>query len=78
MTNTSRFDLAGLMRTHKVTIRELAARTGITMKRIREIRAMDRVSYLTFCDLTQAVTGVNVFSLPRYHAMCAQLQGGAR
>jgi hypothetical protein len=70
MTTNTRFDLAKLMRAHKVTIRELARRTGFTMKRIREIRAMDRVDYLTSCDLTQAVTGVNVFSLPRYHAMC--------
>jgi hypothetical protein len=66
-----KFDLAGLMRKHGVTIRELAARMDIPMTRVRAIRAMDRVDYLTYCDCTQAVTGVNVFSPARFRAMQA-------
>jgi DNA-binding Xre family transcriptional regulator len=44
----TRFDLAALMRSRKVTIRQLAARMGVTMTRVREVRAMDRVPYLTW------------------------------
>jgi hypothetical protein len=62
------FDLKALMARHKVTIRELSARTGVPMKRIREIRAMGRVSYCHYCDYTQAVTGENVFSRATYNA----------
>lgn len=51
------FDLAALMRRHKVTIRQLAKRTNVTMKRIREIRAMDRVDYFTYQEWTKNVTG---------------------
>jgi hypothetical protein len=68
-----RFNLARLMRANGVTIRELASRSGFTLARIRQIRAMDRVHYLTYCDLTQAVTGVNVFSRARYDAMSSQM-----
>jgi hypothetical protein len=60
------FNLASLMRVHKVTIRDLSERTGATMKRIRQIRGMTSVSYTTYCDYTQAVTGVNVFSRAHY------------
>ncbi len=67
-----KFDLASLMRSHKVTIRELARITGITMKQIRVIRSMSRVSYPVYCDLTQAVTGQNVFNRARYDAMIKQ------
>lgn len=69
----TRFDLTSLMRTHKVTIRQLAARMGITMTRVREVRAMGRVSYLSYCDFTEAVTGVSVFNPARYEAMCRQV-----
>lgn len=55
------FNLSALMREHKVTLHELKARTGVTLKRIRAIRSMSRVNYYTYCDMTQAVTGVNVF-----------------
>jgi hypothetical protein len=51
------FNLAKLMRCNGVTIRDLSQTTGITQKRIREIRAMDRVPFGTFIDLRQAVTG---------------------
>jgi hypothetical protein len=57
------------MRKHGVTIRELASRMQVTMKRVREVRALDRVDYLHYCDYTQAVTGTNVFSRARYDAM---------
>lgn len=61
------FNLGRLMRENRVALRELKARTGITLKRLRQIRAMDYVSYSTYCDLTQAVTGQNVFD-PGYYA----------
>lgn len=70
----TRFDLTSLMRSHKVTIRQLAARMGITMKRVREVRAMERVPYLNACDFHEAVTGVCVFNPDRYNAMRAQLR----
>lgn len=63
------FNLTRLMRAHKVTIRDLAKRTGLTMERIRLIRAADMVPYTTYCDLHQAVTGENVFSRARHDAM---------
>lgn len=50
-------NLKKLMRSHKVTIRDLKASTGISMKRIREVRE----SGLTDCnaarDWVQAITG---------------------
>jgi myo-inositol catabolism protein IolC len=72
MTTTVPFDLTSLMREHKVTIKQLADRTGLTMKRIRAIRSLDRVTYTTYCDLTQTVTGVNVFNCARYDAIRMQ------
>jgi hypothetical protein len=60
------FNLASLMRVHKVTIRDLSERTSITMKRIRQLRELTEVPYTTYCDITQAVTGVNVFERARY------------
>jgi hypothetical protein len=76
MTPTVKFDLASLMRKHGVTIRDLAARTGLTMKRVRRIRATPSVPYMTYCDMTQAVTGVNVFSLARLDAITKQAAAG--
>jgi hypothetical protein len=70
----TRFDLTSLMRAHKVTIRQLAERMGVTMKRVREVRAMDRVPYMVYCDYHEAVTGECVFHPGRFNAMCAQLQ----
>jgi len=71
--NVVRFDLARLMRAHKVTIRELARRMGNTQKQIRACRAKTRVSYCTYADYTEAVTGVCVFNRGRYDAIVAQL-----
>lgn len=64
------FDLAALMRQHKVTIRELAVRMGITMQRVRAIRAETQVSYPLMCDFSEAVTGQKVFDRARYDDMC--------
>jgi hypothetical protein len=46
-----------LMRTHGTTIRDLSARTGITMKRIREIRECGTRSPHVTRDWVQAITG---------------------
>jgi hypothetical protein len=70
----TRFDLIGLMNRHHVTIRQLAERMGVTMTRLREVRAMDRVPYMVYCDYHEAVTGECVFNRGRYWAMCRQLQ----
>lgn len=69
---TVSFDLAALMRQHKMTIDDLARKTGITRKRIREVRRMDRVCYMTFCDFHEAVTGEVVFNAARFQAMQRQ------
>lgn len=63
------FDLTGLMRAHRVTIRELAGRMEIPMTRVRAVRALDRVSYCSLCDFYQAVTGVNIFDRAAFDAM---------
>jgi hypothetical protein len=60
------FNLAALMRSHRVTIRDLAKRMDVTMIQIRRVRAMTTVCYLTYCDYTQAVTGRNVFDRAYY------------
>lgn len=61
-------NLASMMRANRVTIRTLSEQTGLTMKRIREIRAMSRVPYTVYCDLYQAASGANVFDRARYDA----------
>jgi uncharacterized protein YdbL (DUF1318 family) len=68
------FNLTSLMRRHKVTIRDLSKRMDVTMKDIRRIRAKKRVSYCTYCDYHQGVTGENVFNYNRYQAIQAQFQ----
>jgi len=49
-------DLCRLMRRHRVTIRDLARRTGITQKRIREIRR-SQLTGLAVHDWIEAITG---------------------
>jgi hypothetical protein len=66
---TVRFNLTALMRRHHVTLRELKQCTGITLKRIRAVRALTSVDYGVYCDFHQAVTGENIFSLARYRAI---------
>jgi transcriptional regulator with XRE-family HTH domain len=65
-------NLPALMRAHRITIRELARRMGVTMKAVRAVRARDRVDYPTYCDFAEAVTGTRVFNRARYDAMSRQ------
>ena len=50
-------EIVRLMRRHHVTIRELSARMGITMKRIRQVRrdGLQHPAYIR--DWVQAITG---------------------
>ena len=73
---TCRLDLAALMRQHKVTIRQLAGRMGVTQARVRAVRAARRVSYFAWCEWTGAVTGRVVFCRARYEAMNRQIERG--
>lgn len=50
-------DVTRLMRKHNVTIRELAKRAGITMKRIREVRASGLEDRLAIRDWIEAIVG---------------------
>ena len=49
--------LVRLMRTHRVTIRELKRRTSITLKRIRKVRETGLTDAATIRDWIQAITG---------------------
>ena len=51
-------ELKSLMRKHRVTIRELSQRMGITMKRIREVRRGNGrpLDFLASLDWWQGVT----------------------
>ena len=51
--------VATLMRRHRCTIRELKARMGITMKRIREIRNGIGLTLDAARDWAQAITGTD-------------------
>ncbi len=48
--------VAGLMRRHGWTIRSLSERMGITMNRIREVRAAGLSSCLVALDWVEAIT----------------------
>jgi transcriptional regulator with XRE-family HTH domain len=50
-----------LMRRHKVTIREIAARLNVTLKRVREVRKNGAETYFIYCDWHQAITGDDIF-----------------
>ena len=50
-----------LMQSNKITISALAARMGVTQKRVREVRAFGVNSYLIYCDWHQAITGINIY-----------------
>ena len=50
-------DVRRLMRVNKVTIRELAKRMQITMKRIRQIREIGLRDKPTIRDWVQSITG---------------------
>lgn len=47
------------MRVHRVKIRELSQRMGITMKRIREVRDAGLTDPLSIRDWIEAVTGTD-------------------
>lgn len=50
-------ELVKLMRRYRVTIRELSARTGITMKRIRAVRHEGLADRHAIRDWVEAITG---------------------
>jgi hypothetical protein len=50
-------EIARLMRKYKVTIRELKDRTGITMKRIRQVREDGLKDRYSIRDWLQAIMG---------------------
>jgi hypothetical protein len=50
-----------LMRGHKVTIRQLAARMNITMKRVREVRAQGVKGECMSLDWYEAITTTGLF-----------------
>lgn len=52
-------DLTKLMRSYGVTIKQLAERMDITMKRVREVRKHGTMSWNSKRDFVQAVTGVD-------------------
>ncbi len=52
-------EITSLMRRHKVTIRELKARTGITMKRIRQVRERGLGCRHAKRDWIEAITGTD-------------------
>ncbi len=52
-------ELKSMMRKFGVTIRELKRRTGITMKRIREVRTGGLVDRHAVRDWKQAITGTD-------------------
>jgi len=50
-------EITALMRRHKVTIRQLSRRMGITQKRIREARAAGLADAAAARDWVEAITG---------------------
>ncbi len=56
--------IVGLMRKHRVKLRELAYRLGTTLKRIRQIRKDGLKCALTIRDWIQAITGDDVGPIP--------------
>lgn len=50
-----RFALAGYMARKRVTIKALAAQMGISQDRVRQVRAMDVVPFLTAWDFALGV-----------------------
>ena len=52
-------EITRLMRQHRMTIRELCNRMGITMKRIREVRDAGLSDRLAIRDWVQGITGTD-------------------
>ena len=64
-------EIRRLMRQHKTTIRELAKRTGFTLKLIRRVRENGTSTFLAGLDWWQAITGAKELD-PRRKAQLAQ------
>lgn len=61
MNQISGWGIRRLMRIHKMTIRQVANRMNITMKRVREVRT-DGVSGKCMClDWYEAITSTGIF-----------------
>ena len=52
-------EISSLMRKHRCTMRDLKARTGITLKRIRYVRQHGVFEPFVVRDWKQAITGVD-------------------
>ena len=61
MSFVSGYSITRLMQSNKTTILELAARMGVTQKRVRAVRASGVNSYIVYCDWHQAITGINIY-----------------
>lgn len=59
-------DLAREMRSHKVTIRELARETGLTMKQIRALRSVETMTRSERCKLRDAFEFIEAYEKERY------------
>ena len=65
--NTGKTVLSGpevraLMRHCRRTIRDTAKRAGITMKRVRQVRAEGVTGYLMVCDWIEIISGNNCYA----------------
>lgn len=57
----SGWNICRLMRKHKMTIRGLASRMNITMKRVREVRQNGVAGHCMCLDWYEAITGTGIF-----------------
>jgi hypothetical protein len=71
-------ELRYLMRVHKVTIRELSARLGITMKRIRLRRTRGLADFHAVRDWVQAITWQDPGDLRSYAGRLDQMNAMIR
>lgn len=60
-----------LMRTHKTTIKETAARMRVSPARVRIARENGVAGYLTSCDWIEGITGRDVFSRAKWQRIIA-------
>lgn len=71
----SGWNVRRLMRLHKVSIRDLAARMSITMKRVRQVRSEGVAGELMCLDWYEAIACVGVFE--RFKHGASQVEGVA-